>query len=308
MAQTIWKGWLSFGLVSIPVRLYRAVEEKAVRFREIDRGSGRAVRHRRVVEPPGDMPSAATPPRGPAPATEPDDGADAALSSADASAEDVSYEQVLKGYELPSGEMVTLEREDLEALAPEQTRTIEIVEFVQLAEIDPIFFDRSYYVVPQDERQARRAYGLLLRAMEETGRVAVGSFVLRTREHLAAIRPVQGALCLVTLHYADEIRSPRDVGDGLGREEAPAREVRLAEQLIGALSATWDPARHRDAYRERVLQLIEERASAGDVLPAQARDEETGAAGPIDLMAALKASVEAIAGERKMQRPRRKTG
>ena len=295
MAQTIWKGWLSFGLVSIPVRLFRAVEEKAVRFREIDRGSGRAVRHRRVVDTaePARAEEAGTA-DGPVTAQKPAGVRELPAPSGGARAEDVEYEQLLKGYELPSGEMVTIDREELEAIAPEQTRTIEIVEFVQLAEIDPIYFDRSYYVVPQDVPQARRAYGLLLQAMEETSRVAVGSFVLRTREHLAAIRPVRGALCLVTLHYADEVRSPRDVGHDGAPEEAPAREVRLAEQLIGALSATWDPARHRDAYRDRVLRLIEERLNAGEVLPAAARPGEA-VAEPVDLMAALKASVDAIA-------------
>jgi DNA end-binding protein Ku len=313
MTQAIWKGWLSFGLVSIPVRLYRAVEEKTVRFREIDRASGRAVRHRRVVEPAaGPRPAEVSreePDAGPeaVPATDQAEDVPVMASASQPRRDDVSYDDVVKGYELPSGEMVTVDRDALAALAPEQTRTIDIVEFVDLSEIDPIFFDRSYYVVPQDEAQAGRAYGLLVRAMEKTGRVAVGSFVLRTREHLASIRPVQGTLCLVTLHYADEIRSPREVGGRAGGGEAPAREVRLAEQLIDALSATWDPTRHRDAYRERVLQLIAERANAGDLLPAPAKDDDTVAA-PIDLMAALKASVEAIAAEGKPQRSRRKTG
>jgi DNA end-binding protein Ku len=294
--------------VSIPVRLFRAVEEKAVRFREIDRGSGRAVRHRRVVETAEPLVEEETA-GDPVPSRSRNREEPAGLPAPRGGTrdDDVSYEQVLKGYELPSGEMVTIEREELEALAPEQTRTIEIVEFVELADIDPIFFDRSYYLVPQDEPQAHRAYGLLLRAMEDTGRVAVGSFVLRTREHLAAIRPTQGALCLVTLHYADEVRTPLEVGYEPPGEKAPAREVRLAEQLIGALSATWDPTRHRDAYRDRVLQLIEERTAAGDVLAAPTKDEEA-VPEPIDLMAALKASVDAIAGERKTRRNQRKTG
>jgi DNA end-binding protein Ku len=309
MAQTIWKGWLSFGLVSIPVRLHRAVEEKAVRFREIDRMSGRAVRHRRVVETaaqevPGVEPAGR--PRDAEPAG-PSEEAPADAPASETRRGDVSYDEVVKGYELPSGEMVTIEREELAALAPEQTRTIDIIEFVDLPDIDPLFFDRSYYLVPQDEPQAHRAYGLLLRAMEDSGRVGIGSFVLRTREHLAAVRPVQGALGLVTLHYADEVRAPADVGYEPVDGNVPAREIRLAEQLIGALSATWDPTRHRDAYRDRVLQLIEERASAGDVLPAQARDEEA-VSPPIDLMAALKASVEAIAADRRPRRKQRKTG
>jgi DNA end-binding protein Ku len=216
----------------------------------------------------------------------------------------VSYDEVVKGYELPTGGMVTVDRDELAALAPEQTRTIEVVEFVELADIDPLFFDRSYYVVPQDEPQAHRAYGLLLRAMEESGRVAIGTFVMRTREHLAAVRPLQGALCLVTLHYGDEVRSPRDVAFEPPDGDVPARELKLAGQLIGALSATWDPTRHRDAYRERVLRLLDERARGGDVQPIP---EEPVVAEPIDLMAALRASVEAIAAE-KTRRPRRKTG
>jgi DNA end-binding protein Ku len=303
MAQTIWKGWLSFGLVNIPVRLYRAVEEKAVRFREIERGTGRRIRHRRVVETPDvdhdpqpsrheEGSSRITNVRGKDPPT--------------GSEQEIGYEQVAKGYELPSGEIVALDREDLANLEPEQTRTIDILEFVDLAEMDPVVFDRSYYIVPQDEPGAFRAYGLLLRAMEETGRVAVGTFVLRTRDHLAAIRPLNGALSLVTMHYADEIRLPADVGYVPAEPDAPKREVVLARQLIGALAAAWDPRRHRDSYRERVLQLIEDKARAGEVVLPPAERQEISA--PVDLMAALKASVAAIGDVKKVQRPRRRTG
>ena len=305
MAQTIWKGRLAFGLVSIPVRLHRAVEEKTVRFREIEGGTGRRVRHRRVVEAIDESGTGSSPP-----APQEDDvgpsAAEEELPSGNPTERTVEYEEIVKGFELPSGEMVALRREELEALRPEQTRTIEILEFVDLAEIDPVFFDRSYYVVPQQEPGAERAYTLLLRAMEDAGRVAIGSFVLRTREHLAAVRPLQGALGLVTLHYGDEIRSPADVGYVPSESEPPKREVRLAEQLIAALVTSWDPSRHRDSYRTRVLELIEERAASGAVL--EAPPERAEVAEPIDLMAALKASVEAVADRKKVQRPKRRTG
>jgi DNA end-binding protein Ku len=303
MAQTIWKGWLSFGLVNIPVRLYRAVEERAVRFREIEKGTGRRVRHRRVVQ----TPDGANDPQPSRQEEEPSRITNVRPKETPAgSGQEIGYEQVVKGYELPSGEIVALDREDLADLEPEQTRTIEILEFVDLAEIDPVVFDRSYYLVAQDEPGAFRAYGLLLRAMEQSGRVGVGTFVLRTREHLAAIRPLHGALSLVTMHYADEIRFPADVGYVTPAADAPKREVMLAQQLIGVLAASWDPRKHRDSYRERVLQLIEEKAQAGEVMLPLAERREISA--PVDLMAALKASVAAIGDKKKVQRPRRGTG
>jgi len=308
MAQTIWKGWLSFGLVNIPVRLHRVVEEKTVRFREIDRDSGARVRHRRVTETRTDGPDLEEqepprPTREPAvPYAEDHRGS----SEPEEPREDVSFDQVLKGFELPSGELVTLTREELWEIRPEQTHTIEIIEFVDLAEIDPVFFDRSYYVVPQSEPGAGRAYGLLLEAMSRAGRIGVGSFVLRTREHVAAIRPVNGAIGLATLHYGDEIRAPADVGYDPVPSGAPDREVKLAEKLIGALATAWDPDRHRDAYRARVLELIDEKASSGATIQPPEPSRETGAT--IDLMAALKASVEAIGGENRRQRTTRRTG
>jgi DNA end-binding protein Ku len=302
--KTIWRGWVSFGLVSIPVRLYRAVEEKAVRFREVDRRTGRRVRHRRVVETDGAPSHEETQEPWDASTHQGDASRDEDPGPARVEDQEIGYDEVVKGYDLPSGETVAISREELESIEPERTRTIDVTEFVELADIDPLFFDRAYLVVPDDEPTAQRAYDLLRRAMEETGRVAIGSFVLRTREHLAAIRPMQEGLGLFTLHYADEIRSLADLGYVAPSADASPREVRLAKELIGAMATTWDPSRHRDEYRARVLELIERKAASEAFVPPP--EAGTALTEPVDLMAALKASVEAI-GKKKQPSRRRRT-
>jgi DNA end-binding protein Ku len=362
MAQAIWTGTLSFGLVSIPVKLYGATSPRDVRFHQFEGRSGRRVRYRRVANetdtplwegiPQPEQPnwgavpdwprdqrslldSPGTPPEEeaesgddaiPAPAPEPEMGLEPARPepSREATFEDddereprdVAFEDVVRGFEVDPGRFIRVTDEDLERFAPEQDRTIQIEDFVRLDEIDPVHFEKSYFVVPA--RGGEKTYGLLVRAMEEAGYVAIGRFVLRTREHVAAIRPTGGALMLETLFRADEVRDPADLG--LGPAEEPSeRELEIAVRLIEALATDWDPARYPDDYRERVLEMIRSKAGpAPDVVPTPYGEEKEPAV--FDLMEALKKSVEdarraresepAASSEAKNEssRPRRKSG
>jgi DNA end-binding protein Ku len=361
MPQAIWTGTLSFGLVSIPVKLYGATSPRDVRFHQFEGRSGRRVRYRRVANetdtplwegiPPTeqpnwgavpdwprdqrallDSPDIATPEveaetgdeAVPAPEPEPEPeparrepSREATFEGADESEQrEVAFEDVVRGFEVDPGRFIRVTDEDLERFAPEQDRTIQIEDFVRLDEIDPVHFEKSYYVVPV--RGGEKTYRLLVRAMDEAEYVAIGRFVLRTREHVAAIRPSGGALMLETLFRADEVRDPADLG--LGPAEEPSeRELEIAVRLIEALATDWDPARYPDDYRERVLEMIRSKAGpAPDLLPSADADGEEPAV--FDLMEALKKSVEdarraresapeaSPESENESSRPRRKSG
>ena len=256
MARAIWSGSISFGLVSIPVRLYSAVSRKTVRFNQIDSKTGSRVKQKRV-------------------------------SAADG--EEVPFERIVKGYELPSGEYVTISEEEMAGLDPEAVRTIDIDEFVDLADIDPIFYDNAYHLVP--DATTAKPYKLLATAMEEAGKVGICHFVMRSKQYLAAVRPVDGRLLLSTMVYADEIVDPAEIGgfDHLDDIEMDEREQQMAEQLIATLQAEFDPARHTDTYREAVLELIERKA-AGEV-PSVVSSPAPTSDTVVDLMAALEKSV-----------------
>lgn len=294
MPHAVWVGDLGFGLVNVPVRLYGATAPRTVRFHHYEAGTGRRIRYRRVAE--GPAPELRPPPEGPEPprtggeddaAHEP---APLRRDPAPAVSAEVGWEDVVKGVEVEPGRVVTFERDELDALAPEPSRVLEVEQFVDLADIDPVHFDKSYYVVPE-RGVAERAYWLLYRAMEEAGKVAVGRFVLRTKEHLAAVRAGEHALTLHTLFYADEVRDPKDVGV-VAAHDADERELDMARRFLGALAGKWEPDRHRDEHRERLLELL--RSKAGDARrvpePAGTAPEPSTVA---DLMAALTASVEA---------------
>ena len=264
MPRVIWKGSISFGLVTIPVQLFSAVSRKTVRFNQLDAQTGTRVRHKKV-------------------------------SSADDS--ELTAERIVKGYELPSGAYVTLTDAELEALAPAAARTIDIDTFVDLADIDPVFYDSAYHLVP-DEATAK-PYKLLAEAMQEASKVAVCHFVMRSKQHLAAIRPVDGRLMLSTMVYADELVAPDELGglDGLGDIAVDERETAMARQLIAALEADFEPDRYTDSYREALLELIERKAS-GDTAATVAAPAPTSDT-VVDLMAALEASVAAAKEARK---------
>jgi DNA end-binding protein Ku len=260
MARAIWSGSISFGLLNVPVKLYSAVARRGISLREIRESDGARIRHRRVAE-----------------------GTD----------EEVPYESIVKAFEIGADRYVPLSKDEMAALAPEKTRAIEVRDFVDLEEIDPIYFDSPYYLGPADG--AERAYSLLARAMEGSGKVAVARFVFRNKEHLAAIRPSDGVLTLTTMRFADEVVPPSELEDVLPAEKPKVakREVEMAEQLIDSLTRRFDPAAYRDEYREQLLELIERKAEGKDVLAAPAGEEPQPTRAP-DLMAALEESIAAV--------------
>jgi DNA end-binding protein Ku len=323
MPRAVWIGAISFGLVNIPVRLYPATSPRDPKFHLVDRETGRRIRYRRVVEepPPPDEPldeveEADEGPHVPGPADQaspaPDEVVSAppvrgeAASAGDQGEREVEYSDVARGFDVGDGRQVIVEREELEALRPEPSRTIDIEHFVALADVDPVHFEKSYQVSPADEI-AEKPYALLRVAMERTGRVAVGRFVLRSREHLVLIRPTAGILGLETMYFADEVRAPEGRWPAaLAAVEGALSdpEVEMAERLIEALAADWDPSRYEDPYRERVLDLI--RSRAPQELPEEVEAAEPSVA---DLMAVLRASVDAAKDARRAdQRPRRRAG
>jgi DNA end-binding protein Ku len=293
MGQAVWTGSISFGLVSIPVKLYPATEPKDVRFHLYDRRTGKRIHYERVTR---DDEAARFDPE-PSERSEAEyrvepRGADEAapdLFGSTAAAQPVEREDIVRGFERPEGDLVTVSDDELVSIAPERSRTIDIEEFVDLAEIDPVFYEKSYHVGPVRGMGAEKPYALLLRAMQGAGMVGIGRFVLRTKPHLVAIRPLKEAIALETLFFGDEVRSPADLTSGLSALSISDRELKTARQLIGALATEWIPEKHADAYREELLELLRTKPAAA---PADA--SVTVGESPVgDLMAALRASVEA---------------
>jgi DNA end-binding protein Ku len=290
MSQAIWTGSISFGLVNIPVRLYPATQPKDVRFHLYDRQSGKRIHYERVTrdsEPPAFIPDdedeipeeSASEVVRPFAHSAPAEPLPAPVDTAD----------VIRGYELPNRDVIPISQDELEALAPERSRTIDIEEFVALAEIDPVFFEKSYFVAPTRDTGGDKSYLLLLRAMQVSGMVGIGRFVLRTKPHLVAIRPLERALGLETLYFGDEVRKAADVAR-LPAVALSDRELKMAEQLIKALTTEWIPDKHADQYREELLELLGSKRAR-----PRGEDTETVVSGASvdDLMATLKASVEA---------------
>jgi DNA end-binding protein Ku len=307
MKQAVWTGAISFGLVNIPVRLYPATEPKDVRFHLYDRRSGKRVRYERVTrvedaplflpepprssddEAPDEPPTFDERPTDEARSLEERTGPPAS-SWTPAAERRVGTDDIVRGLSLPSGDLVTVSDDDLDAIAPPRSRTIEIEEFVELTEIDPVFFDKTYYVAPGRGAGAEKPYALLMSAMRSAGMVAIGRFVLRTRPHLVAIRAIENALVLETLFFGDEVRRPEEVIGPTGNPSVSERELKTAQQLIRALATEWIPEKHADIYRNELLELLRRKSPA---LPAPI-DEGGSHGSPVDdLMAMLKASVEA---------------
>jgi DNA end-binding protein Ku len=254
LPNAIWTGSISFGLVTVPVRLVSATRSQDVRFNQLEAETGARIRYRRVSEQTG---------------------------------EEVPNDQIVKGYELEPGRYVVIEGDELAALKPKASRQIEIEDFVDLSEIDPVYFEQPYYLIP--DKDAEKAYRLLADVMKEENKVAIGRFVLRSKEALVAIRPVDGALCLETMRYADEVLEPgRDIEMPEDAAAPSERELDMARQLVNTLAGTFDPEKYRDEYREEVLALIDRKAAGEEVVASPTPEEP---AKVLDLMAALEASL-----------------
>jgi DNA end-binding protein Ku len=258
--RSLWTGTISFGLVSVPVRMFGATESKELRFHFLDKHDLQPIAYDKVRRDTG---------------------------------KHVDNDDIVRGFEVEKGRYVPLDDEDLDRLDVELTKTIDICDFVDLDEIDPIYFRKAYYLEPQDG--AEKPYRLLTRALEETGKVAIAKIVIRNKQHLAALRPSNGTLVLETMYYADEVRQPERVGGG--RLAKP--EVELAKSLVENLSAKFDPNKYDDTYRKELLQLLRAKAK-GKELPEPEQEPEGEV---VDLMAALRESVERT---QKQSRPRKR--
>lgn len=322
MAKAIWSGSLSFGLVNIPVRLYNATSPRDVRFHQFQRGTGRRIRYRRVTEefepqpPRWEMPPSPVdepraelePPPPPQHTGERERGGFEPPPPAQRPREpEVAYEDVVKGFEIDRDRYVMVTPEELRELEPERSQAMEIEGFIDLADIDPVSFEKSYYLAPQRGVGAEGPYALLLEALTESNKVGVARFVMRTKEYLAAIRPMDGILGLETLFYADEVRSAAEIDNVPEPAEVPERELGMALQFIELLAMDWDPSRYRDTYRERVLELLRRRAEEEGTVETVPADEAAAVPAMPDLMAALRASVEAAKERAGDDRPRKRT-
>ena len=260
MARSIWSGAISFGLVTVPVKMYSAVSRKTVRFHQLNKETGVRIQQKRVDPTTGD---------------------------------EVPYEDIVKGYELTPEQYVIIEPGELEALDPKKTKSIEIEDFVALDEIDPIYFDHPYYLAPG--AGGSKPYRLLLEAMRETGRVAIANVVIRSKQQLVAVRPMgENVLAMSTMVYPDEVLDAATLDEIAAVEdvEVNSRELDIAKQLVDSLAGSFDADKYRDTYREEVLALVERKAEGKEIAIQPTADEDEGEVP--DLMSALKASLDAV--------------
>lgn len=257
MPRSMWAGSISFGLVNIPVRVFSAVHEKEIRFHQLHEKDGGRIKLQRICSKDGEV---------------------------------VPYEEVQKGYEISKGRYVRLNKEELEAIAPEASRAINIEDFVELEDIDPIFYNHTYYLAP--DKGADRPYKLLLEAMKKTQKVGIARMVMRTKQYLCAIRPMEDALAMSTMQFSDEVMPVDNLEDLPGKSAHPKdRELQMAEQLIGSLSAKWEPDKYKDEHRDRVVELIERKAAGEDIVADVTEVERPSKV--VSLMDALQKSLAA---------------
>jgi DNA end-binding protein Ku len=252
----VWSGTISFGLIAIPIKLFNAVRHQGVSFNQLDERSMSRIRYRKVSDDTG---------------------------------EEVPDEHIVKGFEVSKGRYVVVDPDELEPFIPAATRTVDLEEFVDLDEIDPVYFDSAYYVAPGT---TPKPYVLLARAMEQSGKVGIGRFVMRNKQYVAAIRAEDGRLLMSTLAYADEVVDPAEIDElqGLDDIDVSSKEVSMAESLVESLAAAFEPQKYRDEYREQVLDLIQIKASGQEFTVPEVEPEKPKV---VDLMAALEASVRA---------------
>ena len=271
MARAIWTGSVAFGLVNVPVTLYSATEDKTIHYNQFQAGTSDRIRYKRVNERTG---------------------------------REVRPENIVRGHEVSKDDYVLVSDSELEAVEPGKSRTIDISDFVDLADIDPIYFQKTYYLGPQGDGAASRAYALLHRAMADTGKAGIATFVLHGKQYLVAIRARSDVLALQTMFFADEVRDPDEVIDNLPIHKKQAqgtqaqRELTIAKQLVDSMSAVWNPDDYQDSYRERVEDLIARKRRGEEIVREGAPDEE---ADVTDLMEALRRSAEQMRGKRQRQ-------
>jgi DNA end-binding protein Ku len=256
MARPVWSGTISFGLIAIPVKLFHAVRKQSVSFNQLDERNMARIRYRKVNAETGD---------------------------------EVSDDHIVKGYEVSKGRYVVVDPDELEPFMPVATKSIDLEEFVDLEEIDPVYFDTAYHLAPD---ATPKPYVLLARAMEASGKVAIGRFVMRNKQYTAAIRAEDGRLVMSSLAYADEVVDPADIEelDMLDDVEVNEREVKMAESLVESLSADFEPHKYHDEYREQVMALIQMKADGEEWEAPEVAAEKPNV---VDIMAALEASVAA---------------
>ncbi|HWL42782.1 MAG TPA: Ku protein [Ilumatobacter sp.] len=256
MPRPVWSGTISFGLIAIPVKLYHAVKKQSVSFNQLDERTMSRIKYQKVSALDGEV---------------------------------VPDEHIVKGYEVAKDRYVVVDPDELEPFIPVATKTVDLEEFVDLDEIDPVFFDGAYYVAPGANP---KPYVLLARAMDEAGKVAIGRFVMRNKQYTAAIRADDGRLIMSTLAYADEVVDPADIDElaGLDEVDVAPKEVAMAQSLVASLSAAFEPEKYRDEYREQVRDLIEMKADGQELTLPEAPADKPNV---VDLMAALEASVKA---------------
>jgi DNA end-binding protein Ku len=263
MARPVWTGSISFGLVNVPVKAYTAVRDHDVHFHQLEKGTGARIRNRKVSEKSG---------------------------------REVKADKIEMGFEIRKGRYVTFDSDELSDLRPASTRAIEVTDFVALDDVDPIYYERTYWLAP-DGDQGKQAYQLLLAAMEDRQRVAIGTVVMRNKQYLSAIRPLDGALAMSTMRFADEV-VPRSEVDGVPtrRAKPEAKALKLATQIVDSLSADWKPGQYHDTYTEELRSRIKAKDKGKDVV--EEAEPEAEKADVLDLMAALEASVDKARGRR----------
>ena len=261
MPRPMWSGTISFGLVNVPVKAYTAVRDHDVHFNQLDKRSGARIRNKKVSEKSG---------------------------------REIDNKDIEMGFEIRKGRYVTFDKGELDELRPASTKTIEVTDFVPLEEVDPIYFERTYWLAP-DGDPGRKAYQLLLAAMEDRDRVAIGTVVMRNKQYLSAVRPLDGALAMSTMRFADEVVPRADIEEVPSKRSKPdAKTLRMATQLIDALTGDWKPEQYHDTFTEELRSRIEAKDAGKEIVEPE--PEKPEGAEIVDLMAALEASVQAAKG------------